>query len=631
MRASSLPSSAYRFGDFTLDLQAGELRKQGVKLKIQGQPLEILAILLERRGQMVAREEFHKKLWPSDTFVDFEHGLNAAVRRLREALNDSAETPRYVETLARRGYRFIAAVEGCEQPQEVQIERRKPKYVLAGMLGLGLAVAVLAGLALHAMRERSKVAASRSQIQSVAVLPLANLSSDPEQEYFTDGMTEELITDLAQIGALRVISRTSVMQYKGTKKPLPEIARELHVEAVVVGSVAREGDRVRISVQLIHAPTDRHLWAKSYERDLHDVLALQSRVAQTIADEIQVKLTPQERAKLGSSRQVNPEAHEAYLKGLYFFNEGRDYLRTPKRAESLQKGIEYFKQASAIDPNYALAYSGLARSYHWLAGVLDPALNARQSRAAAEKALQIDDTVAEAHAALAYVMFRFEWNWSEAQREYKRAMELSPSYAEAHQGYAGYLAAVGKLDEAIAEIQRAIELDPLTLPQKMNAGGIYTCAGQYDRAIEEFRNLLELNPSSALAHLGLGEAYWDKGMHAEAVTEFRKSMDISGGTPKGSPFLPRAYPAYAAWEQRGDPTRLLDELKKLSKRESLSPASIAGVYAAVGDKDQAFSWLEKAYEERAVALTFIKCDLEFESLRSDPRFHNLLRRMGLPQ
>ncbi|MFY9583528.1 MAG: tetratricopeptide repeat protein, partial [Candidatus Acidiferrales bacterium] len=489
---------------------------------------------------------------------------------------------------------------------------------------------MLVGWNVGGWRERFMGRPGAPRIESLAVLPLENLSRDPGQDYFADGMTEALIMDLAQIGALRVISRTSVMQYKGAKKPLPEIARELHVDAVVVGSVAREGDRVRISVQLIHAPTDRHLWAKSYERDLHDVLALQSRIAQAIADEIRVKLTPQQRAKLGSSRQVNPEAQEAYLKGLYFFNEGRNYLRTPKRAESLQKGIEYFKQASAIDPNYALAYSGLARSYYWLAGVLDPALNARQSRAAAEKALQIDDTVAEAHAALAYVMFRFDWQWSEAQREYKRAIELNPSYAEAHQGYAIYLAAVGKLDEAIAEIQRAIELDPLTLPQKMNAGGIYTCAGQYNRAIEQFRNLLELNPNSALAHLGLGEAYWDKGMHAEAVAEFRKSMDISGGTLKGSPFLPRAYPAYAAWEQRGDPTRLLDELKKLSKRESLSPVSIAGVYAAVGDKEQAFSWLEKAYEERAVALTYIKCDLEFESLRSDPRFHNLLRRMGLP-
>src|SRR5712692_8584923 len=421
-----------RFGPFEADLRAGELRKHGMKLKLVGQPLEVLAMLLECPGQLVTREELRARLWPTDTFVDFDHGLSAAVNKLRDALSDSAEKPTYVETLPRRGYRFISAVD------------------LPDSLGLKPAVSemrashestVVFGFDLGGLRRRLFGEPSAPRIQSIAVLPLENLSQDPEQEYFADGMTDELITKLAQISALRVISRTSAMRYKGTKKSVSEIARELHVDAVVEGAVMRAGDRVRISAQLIEAPTDHHLWAASYERDLRGVLSMQDEVTRAIVSEIRVKLTAREQARLANTHPIDPEAYRFYLQGRYY-----RYKLTP---EGLLKATEYFQQALARDPGYALAYAGLADAYDSLAffTVLSPLEVMPKAKAAAVKALEIDDNLAEAHVSLGWAGFTYDRDWPAAGRHLERAIVLNPAYPLAHSYYSLYLGALGRSEE----------------------------------------------------------------------------------------------------------------------------------------------------------------------------------------
>jgi TolB-like protein/Tfp pilus assembly protein PilF/predicted Ser/Thr protein kinase len=497
------------------------------------------------------------------------------------------------------------------------------RWIWVSAVGI-VVLALLVGVNVGKWRDRLFGRAGPRPVESLAVLPLANLSGDPSQDYFADGMTEALITDMSKISALRVISRTSVMHYKGTQRTLPEIARELNVDAVVEGSVLRSGDRVRITAQLIEGSTDRHLWANSYERDLRDVLALQSDVSSAIAKEIQVNLSPGEQVRLASSAPVNPEAHEAYLKGLFYFNEGRDKQFSAGASESFLKGIEYFEQAIKVDPNYALAYSGLARSYHWLAW--DRSDLYTKSKEAAKKAVQIDDTVAEAHAALAYVMFVHDWDWKGSETEFKRAIELNPGYGEAHHGYALYLQAVGRLDEAILEINKAIDLDPLTLPQKESAAGIYTCGGRYDLAIEKLQSALQLYPNSANFHYELGNVYIRKKMFANGLAETQKAIKDSGDDPQ------KRYPlawAYAVMGNRSEAIQILNQLKKPSK-DLPDVIGIVSIYAALGDRDQAFAWLEKAYQQHADGLTYIKCADSVGSLDSDPRFRSLLERMGLP-
>ena len=568
-----------RFGTFEVDLRTGEVRKAGLKIRLQAQPFQVLARLLEHPGEMVTREELQKKLWSTDTFVDFDHGVNTAITKIRQALGDSAENPRFVETVARHGYRFIAPVE-----------------------------------AVGAVREPPL------QIQSIAVLPLENLSRDPEQEYFADGMTEALITDLGKISALRVISRTSVMRYKGTKKPLPEIGRELNVDGIIEGSVVRSGDRIRITANLLHAPTDRHLWAETYERNLRDVLALQREVAQAIANEIKIKLTPQEQARLARARSVNPEAHEAYLKGRYYWN-----LRTE---EGLKKGIEYFQQAIEKDPGYALAYAGLADSYVVLGewALMAPWEAFPRAKAAAFKALEMDETLAEAHAPLGTARANYDWDWVGAEKEFKRAIELNPGYATAHNFYAQYLSAMGRHKEAIAEIKRAQELDPLSLQINATGGLVFFFARRYDEAIAECRRTLELNAGFYPAHLYLGLAYEQQKLYAQAISEYQKAVALEEGNPACSGYLARAY---AAVGRRTEALKIISQVRELAKRRYVSPYRIALIYTALGDADQAFAWLEKAYQERS-KLDSLNVDPRNDRLRSDPRFQDLLRRMNFP-
>ena len=489
------------------------------------------------------------------------------------------------------------------------------------LAGIVAVVALLLGLNVGGLRGRLFGRAGRAQIDSVAVLPLDNLSGDPEQEYFAEGMADTLITELSKISALKVISRTSTMRYKKTEKSIPEIGRELQVDAVVEGSVMRAGDRVRITAQLIDARTDKHLWAESYERDLRDVLALQADVARAIAGEIQIKLTAQEQARLAGTRPVNPQAYESYLKGRFYWNK-----RTPA---GLMKGMEYFNQSIQQDPTNSLAYAGLADSYNQLAyrGVLAPSEAYPRATAAATKALEINNVLAEAHAALGFIRFNYDWDWEGAERELRLAIQLNPSYAEAHHSYSHYLIDTGRMGESLAESKRAIEDDPLSLIVSTHLGFNYTFARQYVLAIDQLKKTLEMDPSYYSAHLKLGQAYLCKGAFPEALGELQQAKSLSDENQEAVALLAVAY---ARSGRRGEAVKLLDELKRKSQRTYVPSYYMATIYTGLGDREQALVCLEKAYEQRDNGLVELKADPIFDTLRSDPRFQDLLRRVGFP-
>lgn len=481
---------------------------------------------------------------------------------------------------------------------------------------LCLAVTVIAALLILSLVRRPP------GIRSLAVLPLENFSGDASQDYFADGMTDELITDLAQIRALRVVSRTSVMTYKGTRKSLPEIARELNVDAVVEGSVSRSGDQVRITAQLIQLPADKHLWAQSYQGNLSDTLSVQNQVARAIADEIRVEITPQEQAALKSARKIDPEAYEAYLKGRYFWNK--------RTADGLEKAVDYFDQAIAKDPNYAAAYSGLADTYallgDWEYAAMSPKEAMPKALDAARKALQLDDSLGEAHASLAFCLEGFDWDFMAADKEFQRAIELNPGYATAHHWYAWHLSLVGRNNEAIAEMERAVSLDPVSPIVNADLAELLLIARLTDESIRQSRKTIELNPGFAFAHNQLAQAYIEKKMFAAAITELHEAIRLGGDSPI---FVANLARAYARSEQRAAATALLEDLKNRSVPKSPLLAEIAMIYVAFGDKDQAMVYLEKGFEER-----FNPGVLErpcFDELRSDPRFQDLTRRIGLPQ
>jgi TolB-like protein/DNA-binding winged helix-turn-helix (wHTH) protein/Flp pilus assembly protein TadD len=623
------------FGVFELDLRAGELRKHGLRVRLQEQPFQVLAMLLEHHGEVVTRGELQKKLWPADTFVDFDHGLNKAINKIREALSDSAESPRFVETVARRGYRFLVQVKVVDQlatqplPETEFADRREQASKLAmfkhllpssawkvSVLVPLLMAASLAAWKLHSWHTPSPV------IRSLAVLPLESLSSDASQDYFADGMTDELISNLGQISALRVISRTSVMAYKHASKPLPQIARELNVDAVVEGTVLRSGDQVRITAQLIQASSDKHLWSQSYQGELRDTLALQSQVARAIADQIRINLNPQEQAALKTVKVVNPEAYESYLKGRYFWNK--------RTADGLKVALAYFNQAIEEDPKYARAYSGLADTYallgDWQYAVMTPKEALPKAKAAAIRALELDSALGEAHNSLAFCLDGFDWNFESAGEEFRRAIELNPGYATAHHWYAWHLSLLGHYDEAIAEMRKAKNLDPLSLIISADLAELLVIAHLYDESILESRKTIEMDPNFALAHNQLGQAYLQKQMHDEAITEMQKAVQLSGGSPTLIANLARAYVASG---ERIEAVKLLNDLKKRSNPAYSHASEIAVVYAALGDKDQAMNWLEKGYEERFNPGVLLRPG--FDPLRADARFENLVRSIGLPR
>jgi len=641
MEADDRARGRLTFGVFELDLRAGELRKRGLRVRLQQQPFQVLALLIEHAGQVVSREDLQKAVWPADTFVDFDHGLNKTINKIREALGDSAESPRFVETVARRGYRFIAdvrivdapagaaAVPAAPVPAVAESPDRRDAETLPSVAARRVRFSRWQRLALIVFAVAAAVVAwkllpgpgSRA-IRSLAVLPLENLSSDASQEYFADGMTEQLISDLGHISALRIISRTSVMGYKHTRKSLPQIARELNVDGVVEGTVLRSGDTVRITAQLIEGAADRQVWSQSYEGELRDALALQGRVARAIADEIRINVNPSEQATLNSRAVVDPAAYESYLKGRYFWNK--------RTADGLKVALAYFSQAVDEDAGYAQAYSGLSDTYallgDWQYAVMTPKEALPKAKAAATKALELDPALGEAHNSLAFCLDGFDWNFDAAGKEFQRAIDLNPGYATAHHWYAWHLALLRRYDEAIAEMRKAAALDPLSLVITADLAELLALAHSYDESIVWSRKAVELDPDFGLAHNHLGQAYLQKHMLDEAIAELRQAVGLSKGSPTCIANLARAY---AAAGRRADAEHLLSDLKNRSQPGQSFGPEIAVIEVSLGARDEAMQWLERGYEERFNPGVLIRPG--FDPLRADPRFQALMRRVGFPE
>jgi TolB-like protein/DNA-binding winged helix-turn-helix (wHTH) protein/Tfp pilus assembly protein PilF len=631
-----------RFGTFEVSLASNEIRKAGVKVRVQQQPMKLLEILLEHPGEVVTREQLRSRIWANENFGDFDQAVNIAIAKLRNALGDSAESPRYIETLPKRGYRFIAEVSVVDTGTPA----KAPESATANWIGIEpglqhqgvaptvapkrwvwskrrtiIAFVVVLSLTILAVWLFRSWERSSAGIRSIAVLPLDNLSGDASQDYFSDGMTDELITDLAKIKALRVISRTSVMRYKGTHTPLPEIARTLNVDAIVEGSVLRSGEQVRITAQLIKVPADKHLWAESYEGNLSDTLALQNEVARAVAEQIQIEVTSQERAELKSVKKIDPDAYEDYLKGRYFWNK--------RTADGLKKAVDYFNQAIARDPNYAAAYSGLADTFallgDWQYAVMPTKEAVPKAKAAALKALQLDDTLGEAHNSLAFCLDGYDWNFDAAEKEFRRAIELNPGYAPAHHWYAWHLALLGHNDDAVAEMRKAANLDPLSLNINSDLAELLLIAHFPDESMQQSRKTIDMDPAFPAAHNQLAQGYLAKHMYAEAIAELQRAIQLSGDSPIFTANLARAF---VGTNRKADAVELLNDLKRSSVPGYPLAAEIAMVYTALGDKDQAMTWLEKGYKERFNPGVLLRpC---FDPLRSDPRFKDLVRRIGLP-
>lgn len=684
-----------RFGSFEADLHTRELRKHGLKLKVQEQPFQVLAMLLAQPGELVTREEIRSRLWPQDTFLDFDHGLNAAVRRLRDALNDDAETPRFVETLPRRGYRFIAPVEklnieeagqpeagmgissiakgraaspsrnvaldevmdhggetdstrvtATEKPtaavspgtppivtsqtapprasisQQLLLpkaeEARAPKrdkVLLAAIVMLALTAAAFVAYRIGSLRAKEQ-----PSIRSLAVLPLQNLSGDPAQEYIADGMTEELIGRLAGIRDLRVSSRTSVMRFKNTQLSMPEIARMLGVDAVVEGSVMRDGGRIRVHAQLIRAARDEHLWSESYDRELRDVLAMDADVAQAVARKVEVTITGEEHRRLAAVRPVSPEVYENYLKGKFAMDRGNS-------KSDLEESIIYFNEAIRKDPTYAPSYLGLANAYSDLGTVfMGGVAEEERPRAvlAARKALELDPELAEAHVLMAD-MAQTQWHWSDAESEYHRALDLRPNDAAAYSAFAWWLDCQGRTEEALTMSRHARELDPLAISGARLAWDLFF-ARRYDQAIQELGSALAVKPDDANALWILGFALIANHQPQEAIPVLKKGVSFSNNSPALIGLLVNAN---AQAGRRADALRLMEELKRRKRTEYVPAAAFVLAYLGLGDYDQVFVWLEQAYKEQSYVMQLLKVFPFFDPIRTDPRFTNLLHRVGL--
>jgi TolB-like protein/DNA-binding winged helix-turn-helix (wHTH) protein len=620
------PNQLIRFGVFEVDPRSGELRRKGFRVKLQDQPLQILLAVLERPGEVVTRDELRAKLWPVDTFVDFEHGLNAAVKRLRDALGDTAENPRYIETLPRRGYRFIGTtVPDALQPQQVQSPRRRWALLLACAV-LTVLAAVLFVEDAGGLRSRLlSRAPTQPQVHSLAVLPLTNLSGDPQQEYFSDGMTEVLTDDLSRIGTLRVVSRTSAMRYKATKKSLAEIARELNVDGVIEGSVLRAGNRVRVTAELIDARTDQHLWGQTYERDLGDVLQLQSAVARAIADRVHARLTPREESRARSTSVVNADAYEAYLKGRFYGAEVTGTGAALKRAQG------YYEDSVRKDPGFALAYTGLADCFldQGAYRLVPPQDAYRQASAAIQKALQLDQALSEAHGSLGYLNWQFAWDWQAAESELRYAVELSPNSIVGHETLVWFLAWSGRREEALDEVEKMRQLDAAYPFIPLQESGVYYHQRDYKALVEASERSVVGYTNGWQSHYFLAVGYEGSRRPAQAIPEYQRAVELSEANTDTMAGL--AY-AYSATGRRNEAEKILRQLQTRSKTDYVSPYMIAAIYAGLRNKDKAFEFLEKAYKEKSPDVAyFLKADLRIDPLRSDPRFQDLLGRMNFPK
>ena len=588
-------------------MASGELRQNGVRIKLQEQPFQLLVALIERPGAVLAREELHKRLWPADVNVDFDRGLNKAINRLREALGDDADHPTFVETLPQRGYRFLAAVEAPPLAAGTPPSKLRRNLLISS-----------AGVAAVAVGYRLLPSPSH-KIESIAVLPLENLSGNPAQEYFSDSLTDELIGEIARIGSLRVISRTSVMQYKrGARKSLPAIARELNVDAILEGTVTQIGLRVRITTQLIRAADDRHLWSEHFERDLTNILAVQSEVARAVADQIQIKLTPEERTNLTRARRVNPAAYDAFLQGNFYLHRG---------IRGTQQSIAFFKQAIALDPLQAEAHAGLAEAL-CLAGIFGfrPSSETHpEARVAAMKALEIDESNATAHNALGDVKKGYDWDFPAALVEYRRALHLNPSHLFARLWYAECLARMERHTEAIAESDRAVALDPVSPLSHSSRGMLLWRARRYDEAIRDTRHALDLDPNLLNAYWWQGLAYAGKQEFAKSIAALTKVMGLND-----QPLFRAALGyVFGLSGDRAKALSILDGLRLLmSQKRYISPVDVAIVHAGLGDAEATFQWMEKACQSRATRVWELVTPC-FDRFRADPRYASLKRRLGL--
>jgi TolB-like protein/DNA-binding winged helix-turn-helix (wHTH) protein/Flp pilus assembly protein TadD len=650
---AALPTEVVKFDEFELDCNRYQLLRAGRRIKLEKLPMELLILLLEKEGHLVTREEIVDRLWGPDVFLDTEHGINTAIRKIRNALRDDPERPRFVQTVTGKGYRFLAPFNliaqergngnyngtfiGQVQPNTELSGRSSKKANDAGftlpkikklslswigIIGCLLLAWFAFSAGLHLFRHSDKPALV---IRSIAVLPLENLSGDATQDYFADGMTEQLITQLGQVKVLRVISHTSVNQYKGTKKPVPVIARELQVDAVVEGTVTRSQGRVRVTANLVQATPERHLWAEAFDRDMRDALSLQAELSQAIARAVRVELTPKERESFANRPPTDLAAQEAYLKGLSHFVRGKDQLFVQNEGkQELHKANEYFQQAITIDPQYALGYAGLARSNIWLSILERPALDA--ARVASDRAISLEENLAEPHMVRGGVLLERDSDWTGAEREFLRSIELNSSYAEAHQGYGIFLSLRGRFDEATAEMDRAVMIDPVGRSAKTQAAWIDVCAGNYDKAITRLRNITELFPNDALSHEGLGIVYVLRRRVEEGIAELRRSGELWGKDPSRNPNLGWAY-AISGKSDRA--LQILDKVKRESAHDADSEYQVALIYAGLGDNDQVFIWLDKAYRDRHSVLNEVWREPQLIPLRTDPRLRQLARRLGI--
>ncbi len=630
MEAPTPAARVLRFGVFELDAQSGELRRNGLKVRLPDQAFQILRLLLARPGEVVTREALRQQLWTSDTFVDFDVGLNSAIRKLREALGDSAENPRFVETLPKRGYRFIASVTpaAADPIPETRSDslpagraRRRMSWGAGGLL-LVAAIAAL-GLAYDGgWFERERAGTAAHSVGSLVVLPFDNLTGDPSQAYVVDAVTDALTTELAQIEGLRVISRTSAKQYKQSTKRLPAIADELKVDAVLEGSVLRTGQQVKVTAQLIHAGSDRHLWAQSYDGELTDVIRLQQRVAREIAAAIGRPLAAATNRTL-PPRAANPEAYELYLKGV--FASGRASF------EGFRTAVAYFEEAIARQPDFAEAYAALAQAQHQFlfSGPLSPRETMPKAEAAARKALQLDETLAQAHRTLGGILHHFSWQWDAGDKEFARARALSSDPAES--GSAGIPALIrnGLFAEAIAISERALENDPLSFNAHINVATAYRSAGQYDRAIAKILGALAITPGHPRGHFQLGVTYLFMGRLKEAISELENAVESAqSGNLRFQAYL--GY-AYAAGGRPLDARRVLKELETRARQQYVSGFGLALIYDALGEKEPALAAFERAYQDRAVEFSQMNQYPPFKTIASEPRYQARMREIGLPR
>ncbi len=653
---------------YELDLRPRRLRRGSHVLKLERIPLEILVLLVEHRDVLVTRDQIVFRVWGQGVFLDTDNSIRGAIRKLRQVLKDDAETPRFIQTVTGRGYRFIAPVitpnqasagsepeasvvptsdrnfvseldewlqarrlRVVEQHEDRTAERatlagtphghgnrKEYKWLFVGTVAL-LSVACL--LAVWAWRRASSPPAHSKGKIVLAVLPFENLNHDPDQEFFSDGLTEEMIAQVGKLNRdrLTVVARSSVAKYKGSSLPAKEIGRELNADYLIQGSVRRGSDRVRVTVQLIQAQNQTDLWTESYDRELKDLLAVQDSVVQSIASQIHIALSDEQKTRLASPRQSRPEAYEAYLKGRYYWNK--------RTADGMQKAEHYFQQAVDSDPTYAAAYSGLADCNSGLMwhGFKSPAEALPKAYTAARKAVEIDPQSAEAHASLGLALSH-HWDWAGAEAEFRRALELDPQYANAHHWYGDYLSIKGRHDEALAEARRGLELDPLNLMISTWVGLRYYMAHNYSAAIEQNRNSVELDSNFAAAHLLLGEDYVQAGLHSEGVSELETAASLSGGSPL---YTAQVAVALAVAGRKGEALRIAHELQTASRKRYVSPYGLAQIYAALNSNENTFKWLQAAYSDHSIWMGYLAVDPIFDRYRSDQRFQELLRRIDL--